>query len=188
MGRIKSFRFGLGLIFCLLLANFAAAFGQQTSDKPEALVLEVTRKGQGNIFPLREQLYFRLYGSGRIEYETPSPFDPEASKPNWDFLLKTCYLTKEQTEQVLQHVGKVDVEKLNSFYPPVEKEIDAWMVTTVRFPTSKGSKEVTLQNIRLHDEKTTEVYPPYLLKLLRLIEKLRPKTEEESTYKWDKLY
>ncbi len=98
MGRMKSFRFGLGLIFCLLLANFAAAFGQQTSDKPEALVREITRKGHGNIFPLREQLFFRLYGSGRIEYETPSPFDAEASKPNWDFLLKTCYLTKEQTE------------------------------------------------------------------------------------------
>ena len=188
MGRMRSIWFCLGLTCFLLFANFAAAFGQQTSDNHEALVLEVTRKGQGNIFPLREQLYFRLYGSGRIEYETPSPFDPEAREPNWDFLLKTCYLTKEQTEQVLQHVGKVDVEKLNSFYPPVEKEIDAWMVTTVRFPTSKGSKEVTLQNIRLHDEKTTEVYPPYLLKLLRLIEKLRPKTEEESTYKWDKLY
>jgi len=185
---MKSIWFCLGLTWCLLLANVVVANGQQTAGKSKSLVLEVTRNGHGNIFPLRTQLYFRLYGSGRIEYETPSPFDPEASKPNWDFILKTCYLSKEKAEELLELARKIDVGNLNSFYPPVGEALDAWMVTTVRFTTSKGPKEITLHNIRLNNKKTEEAYPPYLLKLLRLIEELRPRTDEERIYKWDTLY
>ncbi len=181
-------RFSFALSYFLLIANFGFIYGQDSPNDSDKLVFEVTRIGKGNIFPLKNQLYFRLYNNGRIEYQIPPRFDPNTEKPTWDFITKSIQLKEVERNRLLNQVGSIDFREVRFFYPALEKEIDALMITKISINSKKGLKDITFHNIRLDHKNAPKLYPDSLVKLLKIVVELRPKTKEEIIYNWDRLY
>ena len=160
--------------------------GQKAPD--DDFLLEITRKGTGMIFPLKQQVYFRLYVSGRLEFEVPAEFNPDAERANWELVKRESQLSSESVKELVEIMERSCFSNAAASYPALESDIDAVMVTTVTYRHGNHMKQIVVRNYRPEHPRGRDYYPACLRTLLQKVVELRPKTNEEVQYKWDTIY
>lgn len=152
------------------------------------VVLEITRKGTGLTFPLKRQVYFRMYEDGRLEYETPPVFDPEAKGPSFDLVMNQTRLGPTVVAELIRIAEQPDFLDAPDDFKPLRTWIDAVMVTTLIYRHENKEKRIAITNYNPKHKEARKVYPASLLKLLQRVVELRPKTEDEKKYETGFLY
>lgn len=179
--------FIVSMLFALLSISVHSQ-SVETQDVVNDFVLEITREGKGMVFPLKKQVYFRLYSDGKLEYEVPPEFNPEVASVNWELKHLTTYLTEKDVRQIVRLAEKSDFLKLDGFYQLSQQYSDAIMKTTIVYKNKVLTKTIVINNVQLKSPEAKKHYPSPLIKLLNKIVELRPKTDEEIKYKWGELY
>lgn len=156
--------------------------------KTEQVILEITRKGAGMIFPTIKQVYFRLYENGHLELEVPPKFDPEAERPRFELSKREYKLNAKEVNEIISLAEKPDFLTAAEDYPALEHEVDAAMVTTMFYSSHGHKKKIVITNYRPNHPKASSYYPVSLRELLRRVVELRPKTKEEIQYGWGTIY
>jgi hypothetical protein len=168
--------------------GFQVEQSQAGSADSDQLILDITRQGGGLIFPASKQLYFRLYRSGRLEFEVPPKFDPEATRPNFELVKQETKLNARDVDDLIRLAEQPNLLAAASSYPALEEEIDAVMVTTVSYTYRDRKKQIVITNYRPGHPKAASYYPSSLKNLLSRVVELRPKTDDEIQYGWGNIY
>jgi hypothetical protein len=135
-----------------------------------------------------KQVYFRLYRSGRLEFEAPPKFDPEAGRANFELVKKTTQLTPDDVTELFRLTENRDFHRVAKEYHALETWVDAVMVTTIVYSGSNLEKKIIITNYSPKHEKAIGYYPDSLRMLLQRVVLLRPKTDEETEYGWNEIY
>jgi hypothetical protein len=178
------------LILCIfsLAAFFMAAGIAHAQNNQAQVVLEITRKGAGMTFPLKKQVYFRLYEDGRLEYETPPVFSPEAERASFDLVMNQTRLEPAFVTELIRIAEQPDFLDAPSNFRPFHTWIDAAMLTTLVYKRENKEKRIVITNYNPKHEEAGKFYPASLQRLLQRVVELRPKTEDEKEYGTGFLY
>jgi len=178
------------LILCVisLAASFMAAGIAHAQNKQAQVVLEITRKGVGLTFPLKKQVYFRMYEDGRLEYETPPVFDPEAERASFDLVMNETRLEPTVIAELIRIADQPGFLAAPDSFKPLHTWVDAAMVTTLVYKHGNKEKRIVIANYNHKHKEAGKFYPASLQKLLQRVVELRPKSEEEKVYGTGFLY
>ena len=177
-------------ILCVisLAASLMAAGVAHAQNRQAQVILEITRKGAGLTFPLKKQVYFRLYEDGRLEYETPPVFDPEAERASFDLVMNETWLEPAIVTELLRIADQPDFLAAPDSFKPLHTWADAAMVTALVYKHENKEKRIVITNYNPKHKEARKFYPASLQKLLQRVVELRPKTEEEKVYGTGFLY
>jgi hypothetical protein len=139
-------------------------------------------------FPLKNQVYFRLYEDGRLEYETPPVFNPEAERASFDLVMNETRLEPAAVAELIRIAEQSDLLDAPDSFKPLHTWIDAVMVTTLVYKHGDKEKRIVITNYNPKHKEAGKFYPASLQKLLQKVVELRPKTEEEKKYGTGFLY
>lgn len=188
----------LWLFWFLWLSSLATGLAQSyesQTEQPQSgradsdqVVLDITRQGSGLIFPASKQVYFRLYRDGRLEFEVPPKFDPEAKQPSFELVKRETKIKTREVDELISLAEQSNLFAASSSYPALEKEIDAVMVTTISYVYGDRKKQIVITNYRPGHPQADTYYPSSLKKLLSRVVELRPKTDDEIQYGWGNIY
>lgn len=141
---------------------------ESLKDEPDdALILNVCNQGSGMTALPSLRLYFRLYQSGRVEYEVSSDDNK--------FLLKKTKIDAKQVAEIIKLGKESDFQNAKSEYPRFQIWTDSGLETTIIFKNQTKEKKIVVNNYSSFDKKNEKHYPSSLLKILQKVDELRPK-------------
>jgi hypothetical protein len=141
----------------------------KNGDSADTVILTVCNQGRGMtaIPPLR--LYFRLYQSGRVEYEV--------NDGNYGLKLRKTKIAAKEIAEIIKLGKESDFQKAKSEYPRFQIWTDSGLETTIVFKNENQEKKIVVNNYSSYDKENDKHYPSSLLKMLEKIDELRPKDE-----------
>ena len=139
----------------------------KTDDESDAMILTVCSEAGGMSALPRLRLYFRLYQSGRVEYEVAPTYDK--------LVLKKTKISAAEVAEIIKLGKESDFQKAKAEYPRFQIWTDSSLKTTIVFRNSAQEKKIVVNNYSVSDEDNDKHYPKSLLKLLQKIDELRPK-------------
>lgn len=172
------------IIFVMLFLPLAAIAQLENSvcleratndDSADPIILTVCNEGQGMTALPRHRLYFRLYQSGRLEYEINPDYNPEAGEATYKLVLKKTKIDEKEAAEIIKLGRESDFQKAKSEYPRFQMWTDSSLITTIIFKNQTQEKRIVVNNYSSYDKKNDKHYPASLLKMLQKIDALRPK-------------
>lgn len=169
----------LAAIYSLIIVLPAALVSQTdvqtdksgTTSKDKSGILEITLKGEGMILPGEEQVYFRLYKSGLLEYQTLP-----------DMTMHKGRISDQDAREIIQIAEQSDFLNSLEEYSALKKLRDATLTTTIIYTNNGKSKRIVIRNYQHDHPQAESYYPLSLRKLLRRVVELRPTTDYERKY------
>jgi hypothetical protein len=147
----------------------------KNDDSADAVILSVCNKASGMTGIPRLRLYFRLYQSGRVEYEINPGFNPQAGESNFKLILKNTKIDAKEVAEIVRLGTEPDFQNAKSEYPIFQIWTDSGLETTIIFKHQTAEKKIVVNNYSSSDKKNEKHYPSSLLKMLQKIDELRPK-------------
>lgn len=171
----------LFVVFVLPLAalaqreNSVCLEKEKTVDSADPVVLTVCNQGSGMTALPQLRLYFRLYGSGLVEYESNPDYDPNAGEANHQLILKKTKIDAKEVAEIIKLSQQKDFQNAKSEYPRFQIWTDSGLETTIVFKHQTSEKRIVVNNYSSYDKDNAKHYPPPLLKMMQKIDELRPK-------------
>ena len=141
---------------------------QEIATGSDQLVLEVTKSYSGVVRAPNDFIYFRLYQSGRIEFERLSSFNAERKLVKYEFTL-----TPREVEEILRLAEQPDLLNAKGYYPAIALFTDMTTKTVITYKRNELSKRITIMNFKPGLPESESVYPRSLRKLMQKIDELR---------------
>lgn len=140
---------------------------QSTSE--DLAVLEVIKEWEGMVPYWGKWLHFRLYQSGRVEYEklTESE-DSHQLRP----IKHEMQLSSKDREEMIQLIEAQDFLNAREFYKELWSGVDAVYKTSIASKNLKQNKEIMLVNFIADDPKGKGYYPNSIISLMKKIEQV----------------
>jgi len=172
------------IIFVMLFLPFLGFAQRESSvcleqpkndDSADPVILTVCNEGRGMTALPQIRLYFRLYQSGRLEYEINPDYNPEAGEANYKLVLKKTKIDPKEVDEIIRLGGESGFQNAKSEYPRFQIWTDSSLITTTIFKNQTREKRIVVNNYSSYDKENDKHYPASLLKMLRKIDALRPK-------------
>jgi hypothetical protein len=176
-------RFTFSILFVVFALPFAVLAQRENSvcldtaknDSADPVILNVCNQGRGMTALPQLRLHFRLYQSGRVEYEVNPDYDPGAGEANHQLILKKTKIDAREVDEIIRLGQESDFQNAKSEYPRFQIWTDSGLETTIVFRNKTSEKKILVNNYSSYDKDNPKHYPPALLKMLRKIDELRPK-------------
>lgn len=141
----------------------------------DCIILEISTRADGPVYPNGDILSFRLYQSGRIEYDT-FPANPSEGRFSTSIpSRKESHLDSREIEELTNLAGQTDLFYGPDNYPSfLHEQRDFTIETTIVFNHLGKEKRVVIRNYAPDDPDAKHHYPASLIKLLQMASELRP--------------
>jgi hypothetical protein len=137
-------------------------------DPDDAIILNICNQGRGMTALPSLRLYFRLYQSGRVEYEVSADYNK--------LVLKKTKIDAKEVAEIIKLGKESDFQNAKSEYPRFQIWTDSGLETTIIFKNqTQEEKKIVVNNYSSFDKENEKHYPSSLLKILQKIDELRPK-------------
>jgi hypothetical protein len=175
---VKNMKVMVSMLFVIFLLPLTAIAQRETSvcldpskntRSTDAVILTVCNQGRGMTAPPALRLYFRLYQSGRVEYEI--------GDGNYKLKLKTTKIDAKAVAEIIKLGQEADFQNAKSEYPRIRIWTDSRLETTIIFKNQMQEKKILVNNYSSYDKENAGHYPASLLKMLKKIDELRPKDQ-----------
>ena len=139
------------------------------SASADLAVLEVINEWRGMVPYWGKWLHFRLYQSGRVEYEklTESEDDHQLRPVKHEMQLSI-----KDREAMIQLIEAADFLNARELYKELWSGIDAVYKTSIASKNLKQNKEIMLVNFIAGDPKGKGYYPNSIISLMQKIEQV----------------
>lgn len=176
------------LIALLLLTPSLLAFAQrrvESTPRPKsdlvakvptaAPLLDISMTSSAMGRTSKQPLYFRLYESGRLEYEVWQKTDSDAGNAKQVLVKKEIQLSKPTVKEFIRLAEEPDFLNARDGYSSLVRALDWSVVTTVVYSHRGREKRIAIRNYRPLHPKAESFYPKSLVKLLARVDELRAK-------------
>jgi hypothetical protein len=160
-------------IFAALSSSAAGQTFCDTAGVPAGVSLEVNLEGRGMVMPRGRKMFFRLYESGLIEYD---------ARTRSGYVRKKSRLSAREAGELRNLLGDPGFLAAKERYAMLEDMRDAIMRTCVIARAGDGYKRILITNYMPDHEAANGYYPAPLVKLLRRISEVRPRTKYEREH------
>ena len=147
---------------------------QEGASKADPVLLDISQRSIGmgaRELPLR----FRLYDSGRLEYEVFSKTDPGSTK--YVLMRKELQLSAAIVKELIGLAEQPDFLGAPAQYPLLRRMKDSGIVTTVKYTRQGREKKILIKNYDPLHPRAKSYYSASLIRLLERTGELRPKDE-----------
>jgi hypothetical protein len=180
-------RIHLILIFIVSVLNSGCA-NQQSSVNPFAksdeVVLEVITNASGMVYPKEgDILNFRLYESGRFEYDDyPNQDPPRVTTRNVVITKKEAKLNTDEVKELINLAEQPDFLAAKENYPRLRPHVDDQWTTIIIFTHQGQRKRISAVDFwdMLHYPEDKAKYPTSMAKLLEKVRELKAKAIAKS--------
>jgi hypothetical protein len=159
------------------LAGFGAYYFAVYYRNP--VVLEISTRGTGMVYPPGEVLDFRLYENGRLEYDDyPKQDPPRATMANVVIRRKAATLSPSDVKGLIGLAEQPDFLSAKEEYPYMPRVLtDAWWTRTIKFTHQGREKKIVTVNLEemLFAAERKSDYPASMVKLLEKAGELKRK-------------
>jgi hypothetical protein len=154
----------------------ALTFGPHPLANPasaEPVILQITDCGWGMSYPQSCRLYFRMWGSGKFEYEAEPQYDAKLKKLAWK--TKASHLNRTKVQEIIGLISSPDFLEAKDNYPRLFDFVDAAMALQIKTEYGGVKKEIEIRNYMPQHERAKSYYPAALIKLIEIVKEVRPK-------------
>lgn len=141
---------------------------QGGASDPDPVLLDISQCGVG-MAPRKRPLYFRLYESGRLEYEI--------STVNYVVVRKEIQLSSAIVKELIRRAERPDFLGASGEYPQLRKMRDSGVVTSIVYTHQDREKMIVIRNYDPQHPRAKSYYPASLIRLLERVSELRSKDE-----------
>jgi len=177
----------------LLLTLFHLAIGQRKDEsihrpKPDEVVKGTIPSPDSLLFDISVQsfamgrttkfpLYFRLYKSGRLEYEVEQKSDSATGIAGVVYVKKETQLSASVVEELIRLAEEPDFLNAPGSYASLTPVRDASRSTIIVYSNSARGREkrIVIRDYNPRHPRAESSYPKSLVKLLGRVSELRPK-------------
>jgi hypothetical protein len=135
-------------------------------------MLEIIEDDQGMVTVVGEFIYFRLYESGRAEYEELYKYQ-YTPFPKWKYVKREMKLDRKEIEELIQLAEQSDFLKVNENYPRLKKFTDMATKMVIRYMRDSHNKQVVLFNYQPELPEAKTFYPASLRNLLQRVKEFK---------------
>ena len=146
---------------------------QGGASDPDPVLLDISECGTG-MAPRKRPLYFRLYKSGRLEYEISSRIDPSSLMY---VVRKEIQLSRAIVKELIERAERRDFLGASGEYPQLRKMRDSGVVTSIVYTHQDREKMIVIRNYDPQHPRAKSYYPASLIRLLERVSELRSKDE-----------
>lgn len=147
------------------------------ADSTDQVILNICHYGTGMVALPRARLHFRLYQSGRMEYEVSPKYDAQGGEANLRLLMKKAKVRAEDVAEIIRLGEQPDFQAAKDEYPVFRIWTDSGLKTTIVFIHKGREKKIVVKNYRADDSQNSSRYPASLISLLAKADELRPKNK-----------
>jgi len=171
------------LIFMLPVLTFSQRSGSRSvctespksTDAGDEIILTVCNHTHGMAPLAQPRLYFRLYRSGRLEYEvSPSVDEITGIQDHYSLLMQTTQVEPKQVDEIIRLGKTADFQGASAVYPTYQIWTDSWLESKVAFSLQGQAKTFVVNNFSPDDSRSNAHYPASVLEMLRKVWELRP--------------
>ena len=145
---------------------------QAQSADADSIILEITDTFQG-MWPFAgTYVHFRLYKSGRVEYEKP---ERNRDTAKWEAIKYDMRLNHEELQEVISLAENSDFQKARQRYDELWSGVDARYIATISY--KPRNKRIELVNFIADSTSPANYYPESVEKLMQQVEALRERNK-----------
>lgn len=165
----------------LLILSFTVLGQTNASGTSDTVILEIVTRGVGMVYPSKGVLDFRLFKSGRAEYELVPGIETNDGRRG-DLLKKTAELTDSQVREIVELASNKDFLEAKKRYPSIRRHVDDYWFTTVKFKHGTVDKEFIVTNFWdvLDYPEDRERYPSSVVRILELTNQITGKWRTDN--------
>ena len=145
--------------------------------KPDEVVLEIITDASGMVYPKEgEILDFRLYKSGRFEYDDyPNQDPPRVTTRNVIITKKDAKLSADDVKELINLAEQPDFLAAKENYPRLRPHVDDQWITKIIFTHQGRTKKISAGDFwdMLYYPEDRAKYPSSMVKLLERVKDLK---------------
>jgi hypothetical protein len=178
---IAVFLFALPLVALAQITENSVCVDPQKQDaKAKPVVLQICRRGKGMTALPQYRLFLQVYADGSAEFEENPPFKEGADKTNYTLVKYKLKIAADKVKQIIKLGTAKDFQDAAADYAALRMWTDSGLDTTVVFRNNGKDKKVVVHNFSATELANDEYYPPSLVGVLLLAEKIRTPNKAEE--------